>query len=464
MDAPTTSCAKLRATNINWVIFSCLIVAVLLPFCGCKMAAKNNRGTVSESVESRFGVGLGPSERLERVIIPAGFELGQQPLAEEQAVMLALWNNAAFREALVELDLTRADLIQAGLLPNPDFAYNWPVPDKVFNYLAEFPLESLLFRPFKLKVAAAENDRAGAKLTQLALDLIRDTRQAYSDLQLANDRLRVAEKALAIREEILKLAETRLKAGDASPLEASTARIDAIRAAQDLTPLQHEITVAQEKLRALMGLSDNPFPIIPENTVFDPRTEHSAEELVAAAVAARPDLAAVQSATSAAAEKLRLSRMAWVHVLGIADATSGLKIDHELGPGFKLSVPIFNQGQGGIARAKSEFDQLELRQQTLHNQVILDVRTAFARYRQARDELDFLRKKTRPEVEANLRRADSAYKEGNATYLIVLETTRLMIETYIREAQLSADLRRAWAELERGVSRRLSTLPPKPEP
>ena len=126
--------------------------------------------------------------------------------------------------ALLELDLTRADLVQAGLLPNPDFVYFWPAPEKPFKYLVDFPIEAIWLRPIRIKSTVAENERATAKLTQAALDLIRDARQSFADLQLAHDRYKVGERAVKLRERILGLAETRLKEGDASPLEVSTAR------------------------------------------------------------------------------------------------------------------------------------------------------------------------------------------------------------------------------------------------
>src|SRR5262249_9395075 len=175
-------------------------------------------------------------------------------------VVLALWNNALFNEALAELELTRADLIQAGLLPNPEFFYGWPVPDKVYKYLFDFPIESLYLRPFRLKVAAADNEPARAKRTQSALDLIRDTRLAYADLQLAHDRVRVAERAVQLRQGIVRLAETRLKAGEASEFEVATAKIDAFVVGQDLTRVRYDATVAEERLRNLTGLSDSRAP------------------------------------------------------------------------------------------------------------------------------------------------------------------------------------------------------------
>jgi len=268
--------------------------------------------------------------------------------------------------------------------------------------------------------------------------------------------VKVGEQSVAVRERILQLAETRFKAGDASELEVSTARIDALRAAQDLTGIRQEVVVAQEKLRNLTGLSGFSFPLRPREEPFTGHTESPVEELVAEAVATRPDLASADHAAEAAAERLRIAKLGWVRFLGLLDATSGRNTGHEFGPALRMTVPIFNRNQGGIARAEAEHDQLDRRRQTVHNQIVMDVRTAHARYRQAESELDFLRRRTRPEVEAVLKRVEAAYKVGNVTYLLVLESNRQLIDTYAREAQLNADLRRAWAELERAVGRRLA--------
>ena len=159
-----------------------------------------------------------------------------------------------------------------------------------------------------------------------------------------------------------------------------------------------------------------------------------------------------------------MARLSWFRVLAIADATSGTP-SNTLGPAVRATLPIFNQGQGMKARADAERDQLEGRRLTVHNLVVQDVRTAAARYEQARAELAVVRGKTRPEVESAIRRAETAYKEGNATYLIVLEANRQLVTTLAREAQLYADLRRAGAELDRAVGRRLAPpAPPEPAP
>lgn len=56
------------------------------------------------------------------ITLPPGASL-DDGLTEDEAVSIALWNNAAFQELLVDLGLVRGDLIQAGLLPNPELVY-----------------------------------------------------------------------------------------------------------------------------------------------------------------------------------------------------------------------------------------------------------------------------------------------------------------------------------------------------
>jgi len=415
---------------------------------------------MSSTVSERFGAPLGPPAPVDRLVVPPGVEAGK-PLAEDEAVLLALWNNPAFLELLVDLKLTRADLVQAGLLPNPEIVYTFSAPEKPFKYLIEMPIEVLWLRPIRIAAAEQENARACARLTQAAFDLIRDTRQAYADLLLARERLRVAEEAVALRTRIANLAANRLKAGDASVQEAATARTDALQAKQDAVRIGYEIPLAEARLKNLTGLAAVTAPLALATDQPDPAAEFDGEQLVAEAIAIRPDALSAEFAVQAAAERVRLAKLIWFRFLGILDSTSGRGKGTLLSPAFRVTVPLFNRNQGGIARAEAELEQAQRRKLSVQNQIVLDVRLAHARHRQARSELVVLRESVRPEVEASIRRADRAFENGNATYLIVLEITRQLIDTYNREAQLRADLRRAWADLERSVGRRLDAPPVK---
>ena len=445
----------MQAIRFRTGYLTCL---ALLGFAGCQTAPPApDRSSVASQLSKRVGHTLPCHTTPWEIVLPPGASL-DDGITDDEAVSFALWNNAAFQELLVDLGLARGDLIQAGLLPNPEFAFFLPMSDKPYKYLFDFPIEAIWLRPIRMKSAAFEANRVSDRLSQAGLDLMRDVRQAYADAVLAKERVRVAGEAVKLRGRIAELAEIRLKAGDISPQEAATARIDALQAEQDATRIGYDVPVMEERLRNLMGIGPmrGPLPLDPSpppsSQTFDP------DRLTEEAMANRPDALAATEAVAAAEARLKFARIGWVRLLGIADATSG-KESHVFGPAFRITIPLFNHNQGTIARAEAERERAVRNQQTVAYQIILDVQRAYLQYRQASAELEILLTKVRPEVEAAIRRAQAAYQEGNVPIFIVLETTRQLLDNYLREAVLQGDLRRYWAELERSVGRRLAPTP-----
>lgn len=444
-----TACrSRLRAAGVA--------VALAAALAGCRTPPAPDRTTVSGHLAQRVGHTVPTRTPPGQLTLPPGASL-DDGLTEDEAVAIALWNNAAFQELLVDLGIARSDLIQAGLLPNPEFVYFFPMSEKPYKYLFDFPIEAIWLRPIRLTSAAREADRTAQRLAQAGLDLMRDTRQAYADAALARERVRVAGEAVKLRGRIADLAEKRFKAGDISQQEAATARIDALQAEQDAARIGSDVAIFEERLRNLMGTGLLREPLKLDPLPPPPCREFDADALARDAMAARPDALAAEQAVAAAEARLRFAKLGWVRLLGIADATSG-KDSHVLGPAVRFTVPVFNRNQGGVARAEAELERAVRNRQTVANQILLDVQRAYLQYRQACAELAVLQTKVRPEVEAAIRRAEAAYREGNVTIFIVLETSRQLLDTYLREAVLVGDLRRFWAELERSAGRRL--MPP----
>ena len=232
-----------------WVAAGCALAAA-----GCQTApTAPDRATVSAALGQRVGHGVPGSVSPGDFTLPPGASL-DDGITEDEAVAVALYNNAAFQELLADLGLTRGDLIQAGLLPNPEFLVYFPVTDKPVRYLFDFALESLWLRPVRVRGAAGEAERTAQRLTQAGLDLMRDTRQAYADAVLARERVRIAAESVKLRGQIAKLAESRLEFGDASEQETATARIDSLQAEQDATRVGYDVPVLEERLRNLMGI------------------------------------------------------------------------------------------------------------------------------------------------------------------------------------------------------------------
>ena len=441
-----------------------MLAFLLMPFGCCAKETKyclTDRTCVSANLECRFGERLGTPVCPREVVYPNGISL-QRELSEEEAVVLALWNNASFLELLADLGIAQGDLVQAGLLPNPELLYYFPVSDKPFKYLFDFPLESLWLRPIRIAAAEREYNRVCQRLTQAGIDLIRDTRQAYADTILAHNRRSVTETALNIRTQIAKTAKARFDAGDISPQESSTAIIDANRAEQDLVRVRFDISIAEERLRNLMGVPQDRTPLKLIARLSNYPRNLDVESLTVEAVNSRPDALAAQQFAAAAAERLRLQKIGWVRFLGVLDATSGTN-GHEFGPAFRVTLPIFNHNQGNIARAEAELEKAERQRQTVNNQIFLDVQQAYLRFTQGQAELDVLSQRVLPQVNLAIRQTEQAYREGNTPYVVVLQTTQQLIDSRFREVQLQADLQRSWAELERSVGRHLQDVMSLPE-
>lgn len=383
-------------------------------------------------------------------------------LSEADAVDLALLNNAAFQEQLAELGLSRADLVQAGLVANPEAQLTIPVGPKQFEASITAPLESLWLRGPRTEAARLANDRIAARLAQAGLDLVRDVRLAYAEVALAERRLALVSESQRLREQVARIAKARVDAGDAVPLDAATARIDAIRAEQEANSLRYAVDIAGERLRAMIGAGAVRTALAVDPLPDERPAEPDVEGLVAAALAGRPDLRSAGLAVEAARNRAALARVDWLNLALVADANERGATGFEAGPGFRFTLPIFNRNQGQIARADAEVERAVRQQRTLGDRVILDVREAHARYRQARADLAAWRGGILPALEQAVGLAERSYRSGETPLVQVLDTNRQLLDARAREVQSGADARRAWAELERSAGRRLDPAVPPP--
>lgn len=97
------------------------IIAILCVLSACS-ADGPTRKDIATDLSTRTGHTLPDSTKIGDLTMPPGAKL-EDGITEDEAVSIALWNNAKFQETLVNLDIARGDLIQAGLLPNPIGSY-----------------------------------------------------------------------------------------------------------------------------------------------------------------------------------------------------------------------------------------------------------------------------------------------------------------------------------------------------
>lgn len=379
----------------------------------------------------------------------------QQVLTETDAVHYALNNNAAFKSLLIDLKLAKADLINAGMIPNPELLFSFGVSNKPYRYAIDLPLEALWLRPIRLRTMKYEADATEYRLTQSGLNLIRDVRTAYAQAVLAQERLSVAESSHQLREKIHTLSTKRLEAGDLNGKDLLIAKNDAAIANRDWALAQYDVKIKMAALLNLLGASREHQTLMLSPSVLPACQTGDTDALLAKSLEQRPDILAMQHTINAAKEKIKLSKVSWWKFTGTADATSGQVNGHTLGPSIRTTIPIANQNQGGINRAEAELERAELNLETLKQQTVLEIRTAHLQYQQSCHDWRVLQDMLMPSIQQTVQLTEQAYQEGDISYLQTLEATRQFVDMQMRQVQLKAELIGKQAELTRSISQKV---------
>lgn len=378
---------------------------------------------------------------------------GRDRLSEDEAVAVALWNNAAFQESLATLGFQRADLLQAGQLGNPSLVTLFPAGPKQFQFTALLPVEAFWLRPRKVALAKIDLESASAQLVATGLDLVRNVRLAFAELELAEDRLAAATLSVQWQERMAQLARKRFEAGDVGGLESDQATAAAMLARQQLERHRRDEKLARARLALLLGLKEGdsiPALVRPEIPSAQPVDE---AELFRRAMAARPEIRANELAIEAAAKRGQLSK-AELFLVGAAFDIKGSPTGSQPGPGLNLTLPILNQNQGARARAAASSNVLVRRHLALRDRIKLDVREALVRKEQALKELDLVRGRILPALESSANHARQSLAAGDVSPGVLLDSERRLAEGRILLAEAVAEVRRSEAELSRAIGRR----------
>ncbi|MEQ1897382.1 MAG: TolC family protein [Vicinamibacterales bacterium] len=384
--------------------------------------------------------------------IPPGVSLADGLTADE-AVALALWNNAAFQVSVSELGFARADLLDAGLLTNPVLSLLLPLGPKQFEATLRWPVEVLWERPRRIASARRAADVTAQRLVQSGLDLVLAVRTAYADLRLATERQRLTGDRAAVLGRTETLMAARVVAGDIAAIDARPTQVDAASARLEIERVAQDVTVARTRLRLLAGLTE-------DGPAFDLAAAREADAACAPqaarlreALIARPDVRAAELAVEAAAARLGWEKSRILTLSAVLDANGAGRDGFEAGPGIDASLPIFGRNQGGRARATAELQRAAAAYVAIQQQVAAELREALALSEQARQSVAAWRARVLPPLETNLADAERQLSGGETSQLPVLEHRRRLIDAQIRAREFAADVERARARVDRAIGR-----------
>lgn len=416
-------------------------------------------------------------------------------ITADEAVQVCLLNNPSLQAAFMDIGIARADLVQSGLFSNPFVGISARFPDGggLANIEASVAqnIAELWQIPVRKQAAQRELDQAVLRIAREAAVLAADCKAGYFDAVGRDERLAIARDNLDIAKSLLDMALTRQRAGAATELDVNLSRALAIDAELAVESARLAASDARRRLAALLGVEEvaeqlqlaDPLPRPPSDVP-------DAAALVSAAKAWRLDVRSARQAVFAAQWRLNeqyrlvfptvevgvaLERSARrggsgrniladtarasianggltapeIEPRSVRRATKGQNII--IGPSLGVELPIFDQNQAQIAKARYAYDQSLRTLDAFERVVTQEVRSAVDRAVTAWRVAGLYRDRSVPLAESNLNLSRQAYRAGQTSFLSVLEAQRFFLQSrrgYIEAARAAAV---AIPELERVI-------------
>jgi cobalt-zinc-cadmium efflux system outer membrane protein len=323
-------------------------------------------------------------------------------LSMEEATALALVNNNLLRARLEELEIGRAQVLQAVLPSNliADGAFRFIVQGSGFAFEggAIQNLLDLLLIPRRKQVATARLKGREADVTAAVVDLVTEVRTTYRDLQAQHDLVALYTRAAEATFLSYDAARRLRDAGNIIELDMLTERALHEEIKVSLAQAQSRAMQLRESLALVVGWWAPSATVWDIDSALPPPAplELDRSTLESRVVEASLDLEAKRQEIIALGKTVGLERL---EVL-FSPFAAGVSAEKEsggtwgVGPVVVASVPLFNFGQGASAetqarvrRAYDEYTNLALRVRALARATYFMAATAQANSQYLREVL-----------------------------------------------------------------------------
>ncbi len=372
----------------------------------------------------------------------------QSPMGIKQVVAEALARNLTLLARRYDITIAEARLLQARLRPNPrvnleNNFLNLLGAGSVSGGGSTGPAEttSVLYWEVetggkrRLRSEAARQAAAGAEAGFLEARrvLILDVQNAFLDLVLAMENARTLREILETFENLVKINRTRYEAGEIARVELLRSEVAALQFRNQLR--RAELRVRQEAVR-LQWLMGRPAPAPDFDVAAELRREEPVEgleELIAAALAARPDLAVLRREVERLDAEVRLQS-----ALALPNLDFGFSHHKQyVGPfpgqtvgfRFEIPLPLWNRNQGETERARQEREQAAARLRALEQQIRAEAVSAWEQHLTARRLLESIEQEMIARAARVRETIEFSYRRGEASFIDLLDAQRTLSET-----------------------------------
>ncbi len=490
----------IKMTHYRFLTSVVGLVAVGL--CGCaRVDPAHDYERVGGETKAAVGAYDTYDPAAESAISERVVEILEDGLTVDEAVQIALVNNPALQASYMSIGMARADVVQSRLLANPVLGLSLQLPEAGGRANLQASIAQSIVElwqiPVKARGAERELDGAILRLAREAASLAMDAKSAYWQAVGASASHAISIENRDLAKKLVDAALARQKAGAVGELDVNLARGTFLAAELEVTQARLDASTRRRALATVLGLTvdADSLMLLSDMDMVD-LEGMAAEGVVETALEARLDLRAAEQAMTAAAARLKLEyarvfpevslgimlerehrraqkgRKIFADTLKSSVANGGFTapdlqsrgernlerradIDAIVGPSLSIELPIFDQNQAQIAKAKYEYDQTAKTYESIQRRIVQDVRQAFDAALTTEEVARFYDGTLLPQAQTNLDLSRETYQAGRTSLVTVIEAQRSLLDS--RRAGVSAkqSAMTAAAELEREMGRPL---------
>jgi cobalt-zinc-cadmium efflux system outer membrane protein len=447
---------------MNTISSASLLAAALLGVLAASGCASVQRtaglGEVEQQVSKRIGETLrwNQSRDEERAAEARVRRLLEGELSIDKATEIALLNNRRLQATYERLGISQADLVEAGLLDNPELSLQY-----LFGDEGDL-LEASIVQPFigvvtlaaRKKIGAAQAEQVRLEVAQAVVDLWLDVKAAYYAVLADEQTIGLLENATQGEEAAAELAARQYDAGTLSRRDQALRQVAYAQSALETAQAQARLTSDRERLNRLLGLwGEQTRWRMPARLPELPAALPPLDQVEQLAVGQRLDLAAAKRELEAVYRAHGLTRdTRWLSALGIG-VTFKREPDGEklVGPDVSLNLPLFDQGQARVARIESQLRQAERGLEAMAVDIRSEARDARLRLQAAHDVVNHYRSALLPLQETLVAESLKFYNGMLIGVYDLLLAQQARVQTARGYVEASKGFWLAWVDLERAV-------------
>jgi cobalt-zinc-cadmium efflux system outer membrane protein len=307
------------------------------------------------------------------------------------------------------------------------------------------------------EVAAYDAARGTYQAADLERALVAAVKTAYYALWEANAKLAVLERDRDLVSRLTRAVERKYGTGDATQAEALRLQVELTHMANQTETQRLVIDRARADLAALVSRPSSEIRGVP----VAPPAPHLAlalDELVATALANRPDVRGEDEAIARDTTAVELARK---NRLPDFEVSVSRFVNDGTADGFgataAVSLPIFNRAKydAAIDEASARLAATRADKRRIEDGVRRDVERAFLATRTALLQHDLLSATHVPHAEQALRITEGAYETGEGKFDELIDTLRGVQSVHLEHLAAQGEFEKSFAELEQAVGSEL---------